>query len=136
MENPEGMYLLIIECIQSVLQKQRKPNPKKIETFHVMEYELDDEDIPEFQKDLLYFDSDKMLGDDLRLYDEEGYTYFDYNEDVISIPDLLRSCAFIKDKKISYDIRKIFFMLYHETKYYRERLLKGEISKYSTNPKQ
>ena len=122
--NPNGILMLIITKIQRVIQNYFGLPTASPPKYLVAEYAMDDEGLTQFRRDLESLDE---IADDLCLYGDEetedGEEYFDFNEDVISVPDLIRKHVTAEEGILSYDIDSIYNDLDEAVENYKSKVL-------------
>lgn len=111
LKNKEGILYWIIEDLKKFLQKVKNTPPEDRFDQEPMAYDLTEEHLDLFKKDLRHFDVDQPFKADVSLFDHQGYKYFDFYRDVISIPDLIRESVIIKDKKITFNMKQLYLKL-------------------------
>lgn len=120
-DNPDGIYILIRSMIQRYLQLY-DGDPKVNKYGRAVEFELNDEDISDFQKTLQEFNPDQSLACDCCLYGDEetedGEIYFNFYEDVKDLSKLIRQHVIIKNEQITFDIDPILIELDTAVNYY------------------
>lgn len=122
--NTEGILYQILENITRVFQPFVKVvGPQD----YSKEYEINEEGLPEFQQDIRNFEEGGYYWEEYRLYDydeqnDDEILYFDFNQDIIPVIDVLRDSIVVVNRRLSINILLVHAKLDNYVDNYLEKM--------------